>query len=149
MSYSIDTNYQQFGNSVKSELIIIIGVLMTWKCKRNMKRIEAFVPTTKRSEVVNAILSAGSGGVTVTETRGRGAGERPLVGGARGTSRYVAEYNRTDTIVTIVDDSKIYPVIEAIINAASTGSKGDGKIFVSPIEESFDIGTKEKKQLTA
>jgi len=62
---------------------------------------------------------------------------------------YVAEYNRTDTIVTIVDDSKIYPVIEAIINAASTGSKGDGKIFVSPIEESFDIGTKEMKQLTA
>ena len=114
-----------------------------------MKRIEAFIPTTKRSEVVNAILSAGSGGVTVTETRGRGAGERPLVGGARGTSRYVAEYNRTDTIVTIVDDSKIYPVIEAIINAASTGSKGDGKIFVSPIEESFDIGTREKKQLTA
>jgi len=114
-----------------------------------MKRIEAFVPTTKRSEVVNAILSAGSGGVTVAETRGKGAGERPMVGGARGTSRYVAEYNRTDTIVTIVDDSKIYPVIEAIINAASTGSKGDGKIFVSPIEESFDIGTKEMKQLTA
>ncbi len=114
-----------------------------------MKRIEAFIPTNKRSEVVNAILSAGSDGVTVAETLGRGAGERPMVGGARGTSRYVAEYNRTDTVVTIVDDSKIYPVIEAIINAASTGSKGDGKIFVSPIEESFDIGTKEKKQLTA
>ncbi len=114
-----------------------------------MKRIEAFIPTTKRSEVVNAILSAGSGGVTVAETLGRGASERPLVGGARGTSRYVAEFNRTHTVVTIVDDSKIYPVIEAIINAASTGSKGDGKIFVSSIEESFDIGTKEKKQLTA
>jgi len=113
-----------------------------------MKRIEAFVPTTKRNEVVNAILSAGSGGVTVAETRGKGASERPLVGGARGTSRYVAEYNRTDTVVTIVDDSKLHSVIVAIINAFSMGSKGDGKIFVSPIEESFDIGTKEKKQLT-
>ncbi len=114
-----------------------------------MKRIEAFIPTSKRSEVVNAILSAGSDGVTVTEARGKGAGERPMVGGARGTSRYVAEYIRTDTVVSIVDDSKLYSVLAAIINAFSMGSKGDGKIFVSPIEESFDIGTKEKKHLTA
>jgi len=130
-------------------LIIFDHVLMSDLCNKNMKRIEVFVPTTKRRAVVNAIIKAGAGGVTLVESRGKGAGERPLVRGARGTARYVAEYNRTDTIVTIVDDSKIYPVIEAIINAASTGSKGDGKIFVSPIEESFDIGTKEMKQLTA
>ena len=121
---------------------------MTLKCKKNMKRIEAFIPTNKRSEVVNAILSAGSDGVTVAETRGKGAGKRPMVGGARGTSTYVAEYNKIDTVVTIVDDSKIHSVIVAIINAFSMGSKGDGKIFVSPVEESFDIGTIEKKQLT-
>jgi len=114
-----------------------------------MKRIEAFIPTTKRSEVVNAILSAGSDGVTVAETRGKGAGKRPMVGGARGTSTYVTEYNKIDTVVTIVDDSKIHSVIVAIINAFSMGSKGDGKIFVSPVEESFDISTIEKKQLTA
>ena len=114
-----------------------------------MKRIDAMVPNLKRKAVCEAIIKAGASGVTISETRGKGAGQRPTFTGAKGTARYVAEYNRTDTIVTIVDDSKIYPVIEAIINAASTGSKGDGKIFVSPIEESFDIGTKEKKQLTA
>ncbi|MBI2006468.1 MAG: P-II family nitrogen regulator, partial [Nitrosopumilales archaeon] len=87
---------------------------------------------------------AGSGGVTVAETRGKGAGERPMVGGARGTSRYISEYNRTDTITTIVDDSKVDSVVNAILDAAHTGSKGDGKIFVVPVEESYDIGTKQK-----
>ena len=43
-----------------------------------------------------------------------------------------------------MDDSKVDALIEAITSAASTGSKGDGKIFISPIEESVDIGTKEK-----
>jgi len=51
--------------------------------KENMKRIEAFVPTIKRSVVVNAAIKAGSGGVTVAETRGKGAGERPMIRGAR------------------------------------------------------------------
>ena len=112
--------------------------------KENMKRIEAFVPTIKRSVVVNAAIKAGSGGVTVAETRGRGAGERPMIRGARGTARYISEYNRTDTITTIVDDSKVDSVVNAILDAAHTGSKGDGKIFVVPVEESYDIGTKQK-----
>ena len=109
-----------------------------------MKRIEAFVPTTKRSEVMDAIIKSGAGGVTVWESRGKGSANRPLIGGARGTARYVAGYNRTDTIVTIVDDSKLDTVVNAIMNAAHTGSKEDGKIFVTPVEESYDIATKQK-----
>lgn len=109
-----------------------------------MKRIDAMIPTTKRNEVIKALIGAGVGGLTIAETRGKGAGERPLVGGSRGTARYVAEYNRTDTITTIVDDSKVDSVATAIMNAAHTGAKGDGKIFVSPVEESYDITTKRK-----
>lgn len=109
-----------------------------------MKRIDAMIPTTKRSAVIKALVGVGVGGLTISETRGKGAGERPQVGGARGTSRYVAEYNRTDTITTIVDDSKVDSVATAIMNAAHTGTKGDGKIFVSPVEESYDITTKRK-----
>ncbi len=110
-----------------------------------MKRIEAFVPTIKRSAAVEAVIKAGAEGVTVAETRGKGPGERPMVGGARGTARYVAEYSRTDTLITIVDDSKVDSVVQAIIQAVHTGSKGDGKIFITNVEESYDISTTQKR----
>jgi len=109
-----------------------------------MKRIEAMIPSLKRSNVIEGILKAGAQGVTVVESRGKGAGERPMVGGARGTARYIAGYNRIDTIITIVNDSKLEPVVSAIIDIAHSGSKGDGMIFVSTIEEAYKIGTKEK-----
>ena len=63
-----------------------------------MKRIDAMIPTLKRSRVIDAIIKAGAGGVTISETRGKGSSPRPTVTGAKGTARYVAEYNRTDTI---------------------------------------------------
>ncbi len=109
-----------------------------------MKRIDAMVPNLKRKAVCEAMIKAGAGGVTISETRGKGAGERPTFTGSKGTARYVAEYSRTDTITTIVDDSKVDPIIKAIMNTVHTGSKGDGKIFVSQIEESYDITTGKK-----
>ena len=105
------------------------------------------IQNMKRREVIKAIMNAGVSGVTVAETRGRGAGERPVVGKARGTAKYVAEYNRTDTITTIVDDSKVDAVVNAIMDAAHTGEKGDGKIFVSAVDESYDIATRKKGKL--
>ncbi len=72
-----------------------------------MKRIDAYVPTIKRNLIVTAIIQAGVDGVTVVESRGRGPGKRPMIGGVRGTARYIAEYNRTDYITAIVDDSKV------------------------------------------
>jgi len=109
-----------------------------------MKRIDAMIPSMKRSEVIANILKAGAHGVTIVEGRGKGAGERPMVGGARGTARYIAGYNRIDTITTIVNDSILDSVISAILDVAYTGSKGDGMIFVSTVEEAYKIGTKEK-----
>ncbi|MFQ5782184.1 MAG: P-II family nitrogen regulator [Nitrosopumilus sp.] len=110
-----------------------------------MKRLDIMIPNMRRGSVVDAIIKAGAGGVTIAETRGKGSGERPMVGGARGTARYVAEYNRTDTITTIVDDSKVEAVVAAVLDVAKTGSKGDGKIFVSSVEESYDITTGQKE----
>ena len=101
------------------------------------------IQNMKRSEVIKAIMNAGVSGVTVAETRGKGAGERPVVGKARGTAKYVAEYNRTDTITTIVDDSKVDAVVNAIMDAAHTGEKGDGKIFVTNLEQVIRIRTGE------
>ena len=112
-----------------------------------MKRIDAMIPSIKRNAVVNAILKAGASGLTIAETRGRGSGERPLIGGAKGTARYVAEYNRTDCITTIVDDSTVQAVVNAIMNTANTGKSGDGKIFVSTVLDIYDIATKSKTSL--
>ena len=109
-----------------------------------MKRIEAFIKVDKLSSVVDALTKIGVGGLTATKSQGRGAGARPEVGGARGTAKYVAEYSTSNTLVTVVDDSKVDSVVSAITGAASTGTKGDGKIFISTVDESVDIATKEK-----
>jgi nitrogen regulatory protein PII len=109
-----------------------------------VKRIDAMVPSMRRNEVIDVILKAGAQGVTLVESRGKGAGDRPMVGGARGTAKFIAGYNRIDTITTVVDDSKVKSVVSAILNAAYRGSKGDGMIFVSAVEEAYKISTKEK-----
>lgn len=110
----------------------------------SMKRIEAMIPSMRRSEVVESILKTGAQGVTVAENRGKGNAERPMVGGARGTAKYIADYNRIDTLITVVDDSKVDSVVSAIMNAANRGNNGDGMIFVSTIDAAYKIGTKEK-----
>jgi len=109
-----------------------------------MKRIDAMVPNLKRKAVCEAIIKAGASGVTISETRGKGAGQRPTYTAAKGTARYVAEYSRTDTITTIVDDSMVDSIVKAVMNSVHTGAKGDGKIFVSPIDETYDITTGQK-----
>jgi len=109
-----------------------------------MKRIDAMVPSMRRSEVVNSILSAGAKGITLVESRGKGDGDRPMVEGARGTAKYIADYNRIDTITTVIDDSKVDFVVSAIMDAAYRGEYRDGVIFVSTIDEAYKISTKEK-----
>ncbi|MCA9811450.1 MAG: P-II family nitrogen regulator [Nitrosarchaeum sp.] len=103
-----------------------------------MKRIEAIVQSELSKKVVNTITKAGVGGVTLIQSLGQGSGERPEIGGHK------IEFNSTDVIVTVVQDSMVQQVITAIIEAAHTGQKGDGKIFVTNVEESYDISTKEK-----
>ena len=109
-----------------------------------MKRIDAYIPTIKRRAVIKAIIKAGAEGVTIIESRGRGPGKRPMIGGIKGITRYIAEYNRIDYITTVVENSKVNEVVNMIIKTAHTGSKGDGKIFVYPVEESYDISTKKR-----
>lgn len=109
-----------------------------------MKRIEAVIPTDRLREVREAMLSAGAGGVFISSGKGQGKGDRPVSVGSRGTGRRVAEYNSIESIMTVVEDSLVDKVVDAIIDAASTGSKGDGKVFVTDVVMSADIGTKRK-----
>ena len=106
-----------------------------------MKRIEAVIQSDKQKAVVDSLIKAGVGGLTITRSLGRGAGERPRIGGPDGEE---IEYNAVDTVVTVVDDSKVDSVMSAIIEAGYTGTKGDGKIFVSSIDDVVDIYTKVK-----
>ena len=104
-----------------------------------MKRIEAIVQSEMSKKVVNAISKEnGVGGVTLIQSLGQGAGERPEIGG------HQIEFNSTDIIVTVVQDSVVQSVVSKIIETAHTGEKGDGKIFVTDVEESYDISTKKK-----
>jgi len=109
-----------------------------------MKRVDAVIATEKVSAVNDALKKAGVGGVTVMDGKGRGAGSREAVSSARGTAYFVPEFHSRTSIVTVVDDSKVEAVVNAILSAASTGSPGDGKIFISTVEDAVDIGSKKR-----
>ena len=99
-----------------------------------MKRIETVVQPTMKDQVVSAIKQVGVGGLTVWNTQGQGAADPPLVG----------QYFSKEAIVTVVPDSKVDAVLSAIADVACTGTKGDGKVFVTNVEEALDICTKKK-----
>jgi nitrogen regulatory protein P-II 1 len=108
-----------------------------------MKKIEAIIREEKLGIVVDALKSTGVGGITVSQSMGVGSGERPVLGGSRGTSKFVAAFNNLYTIMTVVDEAKIDVVVRMIMDAAHTGNAGDGKIFITDVEEAFDIATKQ------
>ncbi len=99
-----------------------------------MKKIEAIIRPGQRDAVVAAIKKNGVGGVTIHHVQGQGAQDPPLVG----------QYFSRDMVICVVDDPKLDEILEAIAGVACTGTKGDGKVFVTPIEEAFDICTKER-----
>lgn len=99
-----------------------------------MKQIEAIIQPGMRDKVVKAIKKVGVGGVTVSHAQGQGAAEPPLVG----------QYFSKERIVAVVDDSKLDEVLNSIAQVACTGTKGDGKVFVTNVEDALDICTKER-----
>jgi nitrogen regulatory protein P-II 1 len=111
-----------------------------------MKRIEAIVASERVLAVNEALKNAGVGGCTILDAKGRGKGEKPVVETGRGTGRYTSEFSVRSDIVIIVDDSDVDKVIKTIVDTVSTGSAGDGKIFISQINEAVDIGTKKRGQ---
>ena len=99
-----------------------------------MKKIEAIVQPGLRDDIVKAIKKTDVGGITVYHVQGQGREDPPLVG----------QYFSKEMIVVIVDDPKVDEVLNAIANAGCTGTKGDGKVFVTPVEDALDICTKER-----
>ena len=106
-----------------------------------MKMITAIIKPFKLDDVRESLSEIGVQGVTVTEVKGFGrtGGKREVYRG----SAYVVDFVPKVKVEIVVPDALVVSVIEAVENAAKTGRIGDGKIFVSPIEESVRIRTGE------
>ena len=106
-----------------------------------MKKIEAIIKPFKLDEVKGALLKLGIQGMTVTEVKGFGRqkGHTELYRGAE----YVVDFLPKVKLEVAVDDAVVPDVIEAITKAAKTGKIGDGKIFISKMDEAVRIRTGE------
>jgi nitrogen regulatory protein P-II 1 len=107
-----------------------------------MKKIEAIIKPFKLDEVKEALQDVGIQGITVTEAKGFGRqkGHTELYRGAE----YVVDFLPKVKLEVVLDDSLAERAIEAIQNAARTGRIGDGKIFISQIDEAIRIRTGER-----
>ncbi|AWZ00372.1 MAG: P-II family nitrogen regulator [Parvibaculaceae bacterium] len=106
-----------------------------------MKKIEAIIKPFKLDEVKEALQEVGLQGITVTEAKGFGRqkGHTELYRGAE----YVVDFLPKVKIEVVLDDETVEKAVEAIQNAARTGRIGDGKIFISSVEEAIRIRTGE------
>ncbi|HEV2389773.1 MAG TPA: P-II family nitrogen regulator [Nitrososphaerales archaeon] len=107
-----------------------------------MKKIEAIIRREKFPAVDEALKKLGVGGLTVEEVAGRGRARHTTTVLAKGRWDYEEEYIKHLKLEILVQESNAQPVIDAIIANASTSSVGDGKIFVSTVDEVLDIGSK-------
>jgi nitrogen regulatory protein P-II 1 len=106
-----------------------------------MKKVEAIIKPFKLDEVRESLAEAGVTGLTVTEVKGFGRqrGHTELYRGAE----YVVDFLPKTKVEMIISDDQVERVVEAIVKAARTGKIGDGKIFVSNVEQVVRIRTGE------
>ncbi len=106
-----------------------------------MKKVEAIIRPFKLDEVKIALVNAGIVGMTVSEVRGFGR-QKGQTERYRG-SEYTVEFLQKLKIEIVVEDNQVDDVVEKVISASRTGEIGDGKIFISPVEQIIRIRTGE------
>jgi len=107
-----------------------------------MRKVEAIIKPFKLDEVKEALNEIGIQGITVSEVKGFGRqkGHTELYRGAE----YVVDFIPKIKMEIIVSDDQVSQVVDAVADAAKTGRIGDGKIFVTPIDEVMRIRTGER-----
>jgi nitrogen regulatory protein P-II 1 len=107
-----------------------------------VKKVEAIIKPFKLEDVKEALSNVGVKGLTVSEVKGFGRqkGHKELYRGAE----YEIEFLPKVKLEVVVPDDDLENVIEAIVSSARTGRLGDGKVFVSSIEEVIRIRTSER-----
>ncbi len=106
-----------------------------------MKKIEAIIKPFKLEDVKDGLSTLGVEGMTVSEVKGFGRqkGHTEIYRG----SEYTVDFLPKIKIEVVLADSMVASAVEAIVKAAKTGKIGDGKVFVSPIENAVRIRTEE------
>ena len=109
-----------------------------------MKQVTAIIKPFKLDEVREALAEVGVSGLTVTEVKafGRQKGHTELYRGAE----YVVDFLPKIRVEVVLPDDQVDAAIEAVVKAARTGKIGDGKIFVSPVEQAIRIRTGESDE---
>ena len=107
-----------------------------------MKKIEAIIKPFKLEDVKEALAEIGVEGMTVTEVKGFGRqkGHTEIYRG----SEYTVDFLPKVKFDLVVSDARVDQAVQAIIKSAKTGKIGDGKIFVTHIEEAIRIRTEER-----
>jgi len=107
-----------------------------------MKKVEAIIKPFKLEEVKDALGEVGIEGMTVSEVKGFGRqkGHTEIYRG----SEYTVDFLPKIKVEMVLSDSRVEAAVNAIVKAAKTGKIGDGKIFVSDIEQAIRIRTEEK-----
>jgi len=110
--------------------------------RNRMKKVEAIIKPFKLDEVKEALAGLGVEGMTVSEVKGFGRqkGHTEIYRG----SEYTVDFLPKIKIEVVLVDSLVDAAVDAIVKAARTGKIGDGKVFVSPIENAVRIRTEEK-----
>jgi nitrogen regulatory protein PII len=106
-----------------------------------MKKIEAIIKPFKLEDVKEALAALGVEGMTVSEVKGFGRqkGHTEIYRG----SEYTVDFLPKIRIDIVLPDQRVAAAVDAIVKAAKTGKIGDGKVFVSPIENAIRIRTEE------
>ena len=107
-----------------------------------MKKVEAVIRSEKLEDLREALDAKGFSAMTVTEVKGRGSQKGITLEWRVG--EYRVEFIPKIKVEMVVDDQKVEAVVEIILSVCSNGKIGDGKIFISPVEEVIRIRTREK-----
>ncbi|MEN9576045.1 MAG: hypothetical protein RL514_3900 [Verrucomicrobiota bacterium] len=107
-----------------------------------MKKVEAIIKPFKLEEVKEALKDIGITGMTVTEVKGFGRqkGHTEIYRG----SEYTVDFLPKVKVELAVSDAQVKQVVDLIVKAARTGKIGDGKVFISPLEDAVRIRTDER-----
>ncbi len=108
-----------------------------------MKKVEAIIRNEKLEEVKNALAQIGIVGLNVVTVIGRGQ-QRGIVHTGRGGTSYTVDMLTKTKLEVVIEDSDMERVVQTIIEAARTGNIGDGKLFISPVEEVIRVRTGER-----
>jgi nitrogen regulatory protein P-II 1 len=122
--------------------ILIKGFIIVLLYRCIMKKIEAVIPSTRLGTAFEALDALSIGGLTYYDSKGRGQVPRPRLHSGRGTSTYIPEFNVNSLIMLVVKDPLVSKIIDTMLERLSTGLAGEGKIFVSDIDDAVDIGSR-------